>query len=260
MALYRVEGLVLRSRELGEADRLVTLWSRTEGKLRAVARGSRRPRSRLAAATQPFCHGHYLLMRGRELDSLTQAEVAGHGLRPLREDLTRMTLASLTAELVDALTEERAPVEGLFEDLLGCWQALAAGEGQELWPVVWWFELRLMDRLGYGPSLERCAGCGAALPQGPCPFSAAEGGCLCAACRPRDPMAPVLSQAARQALLRWRARAAHQAGLEELAPPDRAQLGRALEGFVQHRLPGRLQSLGVAQALAGPAGRHEGGR
>ena len=250
MSLYRVEGLVLRSRELGEADRLLTLFTRQEGKVRAVARGSRRPRSRLMAATQPLCYGRYLLLRGRELDTVSQAELAGHGLRPLREDLTRMTLASLTAELVDTLTEERAAAEALFEALLQTWQELACREPAALQAVVWWFELRLLDLLGYGPSVDRCAGCGQ--PVGPqrAPFSAREGGSLCWSCRSRDPLAPSLSARARAVLLGWRRVSVRGLARPALAPEEQAQLARALEAFVGLRLPGRLQSASVARALA----------
>ena len=250
MTLYRVEGLVLRSRELGEADRLVTLYTRTEGKVRAVARGSRRPRSRLMGATQPFCHGRYLLLSGRDLDTISQAELVGHGLRPLREDLTRMTLASLAAELVDALVEERAACEPLFEALLGTWQELARQGEAHLEAVVWWFELRLVDLLGYGPALDACAGCGRLLGHERAVFSPKEGGSLCPACRERDPLAPVLSGRGRALLVRLRQVPVRDLGPPDLEPAEAEQVRRALVAFLEYRLPGRLHSLSVAQALA----------
>ena len=250
MTLYRVEGLVLRSRELGEADRVVTLFTRTEGKVRAVARGSRRPRSRLMGATQPFCHGRYLLLSGRELDTISQAELVGHGLRPLREDLTRMTLASLTAELVDALVEERAASEPLFEVLLATWQELASQGEAKLETALWWFELRLLDLLGYGPALDACAGCGRPLGQERVVFSPREGGSLCARCRERDPLAPALSGRARALLVRLRQSSVRDLAAPGLEPAEVEQVRRALDAFLEYRLPGRLHSLSVARALA----------
>lgn len=239
MGLYRVEALVLRVRPLGEADRVLTLLTRTEGKLQAVARGSRRPRSRLMGATQPLCHGRYLLMSGRELDTVQQAELIDHGLRPLREDLRRMAAASVAAELVDLLVEAREPSEPLFAALLAAWSAMAGAPPGALDRVVYWFAVHLMDLLGYAPSLERCAGCGRELPAAETVrFSAREGGSLCGACAAaRDPGAPVLKPEARAALRHLRQHDAGAAVRLGLSREGSRLLDRALYHFIELRLP-----------------------
>ena len=84
--LYRTEGICLRSYELKEADRIVVLLTRDEGKVRAVAKGVRRLGSRLAGGLLSFTHSRFLLYRGRELDKVIQCEAVA-GFRPLREDL-----------------------------------------------------------------------------------------------------------------------------------------------------------------------------
>jgi len=238
LALYRVEALVLRARPLGEADRVLTLFARDEGKLQAVARGSRRPRSRLMGATQPLCHGRYLLMSGRELDSVQQAELVDHGLRPLREDLRRMAAASVTAELVDALVEVREPQESLFRALKQTWTALAEAPPAALGPVVFWFCIHLMDRLGYAPVLDRCAGCGRELgPAEAVRFSAREGGSLCASCAAqRDAGAPLLKAEGRAALRHLRQHDVDAARRLILSPEGERQVRRALYHFIEYRL------------------------
>lgn len=239
MGLYRVEALVLRARPLGEADRVLTLYTRTEGKLQAVARGSRRPRSRLMGATQPLCHGRYLLMSGRELDSIQQAELVDHGLRPLREDLRRMAAASVTAELVDLLVEAREPSEPLFSALLGAWTAMAGAPEPALGRLVYWFGIHLMDLLGYAPVLDRCAGCGRELaPAEAVRFSAREGGSLCERCSAeRDPVAPVLKPEARAALRHLRQHGVEAALRLNLSREGAHLLHRALYHFIELRLP-----------------------
>ena len=239
MGLYRVEALVLRVRPLGEADRVLTLLTRTEGKLQAVARGSRRPRSRLMGATQPLCHGRYLLMSGREMESVQQAQLVDHGLRPLREDLRRMAAASVTAELVDLLVEAREPSEPLFRALRQAWEALAGAPEGALGRVVFWFVLHLMDLLGYAPVLDRCAACGRELAAAEAVrFSAREGGSLCETCAPgRDPAAPVLGAEGRAALRHLRQHDAEAALRLHLSPEGERQVRRALHHFVEFRLP-----------------------
>lgn len=260
MGLYRVEALVLRSRDMGEADRLLTLYARAQGKLRAVARGSRRPRSRLMGATQPLCHGRFLLMSGRELETVTQAELVGHALRPLREDLLRMAVASLTAELVDALVEERAPSEALFEALLACWHNLAGASPAGMEGVLWWFELRLLDLLGYAPVLDRCVACRVEpKPQEAMAFSPQEGGCLCSRCRARDPLAVRLSPRARSLLVALR-RMAPTGASRVILPRQEARMVReALGRFIEGHLGAPLKAASLAYAFMDQAGQQPAG-
>lgn len=238
MALYRVDALVLRNRSLGEADRILTLLTRTDGKIRAVARGSRRPRNRLVGTSEPLSVGHFLLMSGRELDAVQQAELTGHALRSLREDLDRMAAASVTAELVDLLVEEGDPAEPIYHLTLQAWTALALAGAGRLANVVWWFALHLMDRLGYAPQLERCTACGRDMADAESGrFSAREGGVLCAACAERDPAAPAIGAEARAILRRLRVGDAQAATRMGSSAQAAGQVGRSLRSFVEFRLP-----------------------
>src|SRR5918993_3696149 len=106
MALYRDQGVVLRTMRLGEADRIVTLVTRGHGKVRAVAKGVRKTKSRFGARLEPMSHVSLLLYRGRDLDVVSQAESIDH-FRALRDDLDRLTRAVALLEVVDQLAQER---------------------------------------------------------------------------------------------------------------------------------------------------------
>ncbi|MBO8142072.1 MAG: DNA repair protein RecO [Firmicutes bacterium] len=181
MAVYKAEGIVLRARNLGEADKILTLFTPARGKVEAVARGARRARSRLMGATQLFTHGRYLLFEGKELDSLSQGEII-HSFRPLREDLERMAHASYAVELVDRSTEPGDRHDRLFLLLSAVLGLLATGSDLAL--VSRYFELRLLEELGYRPHLSSCIRCGAA---DIAAFSIELGGLVCPRCRVNDP-------------------------------------------------------------------------
>jgi DNA repair protein RecO (recombination protein O) len=177
--LYRVCALVLRQRDLGETDRILTLLTRERGKISAVAKGVRRPRSKLAAAAQLFCCSNLQLAAGANLEVVTQCQVRS-AFYSIREDLTRLSYASYFADLVDSFVEERDGAEQLF-DLL--YAALAQAErGQRLELLARVFELRLMNVLGYAPEFGACIRCGAELDQEWVGFSPALGGAICRRC------------------------------------------------------------------------------
>jgi DNA repair protein RecO (recombination protein O) len=178
LSLYNIEAVIIRSRNLGEADRLVTLYSYQQGKVRAVARGARRPRNRLRAGVELFTHGDYLLFANKGLDNISQCEIIG-SFRELREDLLKAAAGAYVLELLDVFTEEGEPKGDLFPFLLAVLENLAQGEDLEL--TLRAAEVGFLARLGYRPELEKCVNCGAPLGEGVC-FSVHQGGALCADC------------------------------------------------------------------------------
>ena len=111
--VYKTQAIVLRQRKLGEADKIVTLYTAYGGRLDAVAKGVRRTKSRLAGHLEPLTLGSYLLAEGRELDIVTQAETIDP-FPGLRNDLDRLGRALYCAELVDRLTSERSESTPIF--------------------------------------------------------------------------------------------------------------------------------------------------
>ena len=123
--LYRAQAFVLKRMDLGEADRILTLYTREQGKLRAVARGVRKATSRAAGHLEPFTLTDLLLAVGRELDVVSQATTIG-AFREVREDVVLISHAYYLAELTDLLTEDRMENREVFEALVDGFSALAA--------------------------------------------------------------------------------------------------------------------------------------
>ncbi|MGH8896720.1 MAG: DNA repair protein RecO [Egibacteraceae bacterium] len=182
MALYREQGIVLRTYKLGETDRIVHLCTQGRGKVRAVAKGVRRPGSRFGGRLEPFSHVDLQLHEGRELDIVTQAELIT-SFAAVREDYVRSACGSTMAEAADHLAQPDERSVPLFLLLLDGLRALAPGP-REPALVLDAYLLRLAGVAGYQPTLDGCASCGLAGTHAV--FSIAGGGALCSSCAPRD--------------------------------------------------------------------------
>lgn len=177
--VYRAEGVVLRRRNLGEADSILTVFSGSEGKFEAIAKGVRKARSRMRGHLEPLTRSRVLVARGRSLDVFTQAETVD-AYRRLREDLDASAEALYCLELVDRFTEEHEPLPELYALLVGALELLEGGGGAA---VTRHFELRLLALLGYEPHVEGCVLCGGRLAEEETLLSAAAGGLVCRGCR-----------------------------------------------------------------------------
>jgi DNA repair protein RecO (recombination protein O) len=185
MPLYRDEAIVLRTHKLGEADRIITLLTRDNGRVRAVAKGVRRTTSKFGSRLEPFTHVEVQLAEGRNLDTVTQAETHDAFAAQLGADYERYTAGTVMLETAERLvTEEKQPSTQQFLLLVGGLRAMVGGErrpGQVLDSYL----LRSLAVAGYAPSFRACARCGT-LP-GPGGqhrwFNPSYGGMLCATCR-----------------------------------------------------------------------------
>ena len=177
--LYKTEAIVLRQRKLGEADKIVTLYTPNYGKLEAVAKGVRRTKSRLAGHLEVLTYTSVMLAQGRNLDVVTQAQ-AVESFATLRDDLHRLSRALYAAELVDRFSPEGAESYHIFQLLLTTLRRLAAGAAADV--VVRHFEMQLLNLAGFQPQLHRCLGCQRSLTPVPNYFSPAAGGVLCPSC------------------------------------------------------------------------------
>jgi DNA repair protein RecO (recombination protein O) len=172
--LYREEAVVLRTHKLGEADRIVVLMTSGRGKVRAVAKGVRKTKSRFGGRLEPPGHATLLLYEGRNLDVVSQAELVDH-YKPIRDDLDRMTDALALVEAVDQVAQEGEANPALFKMLTGALAALAeAPERPAL--LVGAFYWKLLALEGVAPVLDGCVHCGAA---DVVSFDPTEGGALC---------------------------------------------------------------------------------
>jgi DNA repair protein RecO (recombination protein O) len=196
--LYRDDGIVLRTQKLGEADRIITILGRDSGRIRAVAKGVRRTKSRFGARLEPFTHVDLMLHTGRSLDIITQAEVIRPYGEPLAGDYPRYTAGVAMLETAERFTPmEKEPALRQLLLLIGGLRSLGAGEHAP-GLVLDAFLLRSLAVAGYAPALQECARCGAPgtdrtgaagtrrLPA----FAVAAGGMVCASCRPPGAASP----------------------------------------------------------------------
>ena len=185
--LYRDEAVVLRTHKLGEADRIITVLTRTRGKVRTVAKGVRRTSSRFGARLEPFMVVDLQCYEGRNLDTVTQAEtLAPHG-DPICTDYAAYTAATAVVETADRLTEEHEPATQQYLLVAGALAALAAAE-HDPGLVLDAYLLRALAVAGWAPSFHDCAICGSPGPFGA--FNVAAGGVVCPVCRPPGSAAP----------------------------------------------------------------------
>jgi len=188
--VYKTEAIVLKHVNLKEADKILTLYTPNMGKLSAVAKGVRRPKSKTGGHLELLSHCALMLTRGRNLDTVNQVQTISSFL-PLREDLWRASLALYAAEMVSRFTVEHVENYPVYRLLLDTLKRLCDTQDGEL--TLRFFELNLLAHLGYQPELYDCISCKKPLEPTENCFSASGGGVLCPACRDREPLARPLS-------------------------------------------------------------------
>ncbi|MFD1018791.1 DNA repair protein RecO [Thalassobacillus hwangdonensis] len=180
----KIEGVVLRSRDYGETHKIITLLTREKGKIGVMARGAKKPKSRMSSITQPFIHGLYLVQIGSGLGSLSQGEMMS-SLRGIREDIVKTAYASFLAELTDKLMEEKRPDPFIYEQFLQT--LLLINDGKDAEVLTMMYELKIYTKAGFAPHVHSCVNCGST--ESPFSFSIKEGGFLCVRCKHIDPEA-----------------------------------------------------------------------
>jgi DNA repair protein RecO (recombination protein O) len=177
---FRVDAVVLRHSDYGEADRLLTLYTRQLGKTRAIAKGARKIASRKAGHIEPFTHVKLQLAKGRDTLIVTQADTVDAYL-PLRDDLILTSQASYVLELLDRFTyEDETENSAIFRLLTDTLSRLASQ--LDPWLVIRYYEIRLLDHLGFRPQLFVCANCGREIKPEDQYFSFSAGGVICPRC------------------------------------------------------------------------------
>jgi DNA repair protein RecO (recombination protein O) len=189
----RVEAIVLRHIDWGEADRLLWLFTRETGKVKAIAKGVRKPRSRKAGHLEPFTRVDLLLAQGRDIPIITQAEAKETFLN-LREDLVRVGYTSYVIELLDRFTYEEGENIGLYR-LLGETLSRLNREADPTFAVRY-YEVRLLDLVGFRPQLFQCVNCRAEIRAEDQFFSFEKGGVICPRCSRNEAGARQVSVAA----------------------------------------------------------------
>jgi DNA repair protein RecO (recombination protein O) len=242
----RVEAVVLRHQDWGEADRLLVLFTRQAGKLRAVAKGARKLKSRKAGHVEPFTRVVLMLAKGRDLWIVTQAEAQDSYL-PIRADLVKTGYASYAVELVDRFISEEDPHTQIFQLLVDTLQRISSET--DAFTAVRYFEIRLLDWVGFRPQLFECVRCGDQIEAVDQFFSAEMGGVLCPKCGPAMAFTrPVSMQALKY--LRHYQRSSYADAQRALVPePTRQELEALMNFYLVFLLERNLNSPGFLKEI-----------
>lgn len=179
--MFWCQGVVLKTKPMKEADRIVVLYTKEKGKLGTVAKGSRRPQNRLASLVQPFTKGKFLLNGSSGLRDLSQGMIMESN-QELRDDLLKMAAANYFLELIDSSVETEDPDPKVYQTLLLGLKLLNLSSDLDL--ALRYLEYRLLGDLGWNLQLESCTGCGKDLmKESALRFSPVQGGLTCANCR-----------------------------------------------------------------------------
>ena len=179
MGVYHADAIVIRSRQFGESDNILTLFSREVGKINAVAKGVRKPKSRQRGGAQLFTYGQYLIHKGRNLHTINQASPK-ESFSHLWTDLDKTMAATASAELLDLATIPGQPHPELFTLTFSAFFLLAEEEPAL---VQCAYALKLMTYLGYRPLFKECTECGAKVQGERLLFSPELGGVVCGQCQ-----------------------------------------------------------------------------
>ena len=232
---YRSQGVVLRTYKLGEADRIVVMLTEEHGKVRAVAKGVRKTRSRLGNRLEPTSHVRVQLYAGRgDLQTITQTETI-EGFPALRDDLDRLMAASAMLEVVDHMSLEGEPNPDMYKMLVGALRTVA-GEHPPLTVAGFFWKLLALE--GFAPMVDQCISCGATEELEM--FDLNDGGVRCSGCRAGRPISPEALQIINMMI-------SGQLGAALALPMGAAshEVNTLAAAAVEHHVERRLKSLAI---------------
>ena len=237
--IYRVDAVVLKRTDIGEADRLLTIYTPTLGKLRVTAKGVRKTQSRKSGHVELFSHSNLQLARGRNLDIVTQAETVEPFLA-LRSDLDRVAYAYYFAELIDQFTEEEQENSEVFDLLLDVLGRL--GTSDDLWLTARFYEMQLLGFFGYQPQLHFCAEGSETIEAVENYFDASRGGVLCPRHGEQFKEARPLSLNALKTLRYMQSHSYDEVSHLQLSKPTRSEVEAVILRYITFILERRLRS------------------
>lgn len=242
--LHKWEGIVLKARAYGESNKIVTLMTREAGKVAVMARGAKKPTSRLAGVTQPFMHGSFLVQRTSGMGTLQQGEHF-NAMRHVQTDIIATAYASYIVELVDRLVEEGNPEPFAYEVLL---QALSAiNEGYDPEAITLFVDWKMLPYTGVQPILHACAACAAV--DGEFAFSFTQGGFLCHRCFQLDPYIIRLSPTQLKLIRMFYSVSIDQVGKLELKPQTKSFIKKIVTTIYEEQTGIRLKSRSFIEQL-----------
>ncbi len=244
--VFRTDAVILRRHDFGEADRLLTLLTPDHGKLRAIAKGARKPIARKTGHVELYTLVDMLIARGRDLYIVQQAETKGPFL-PLHEDLLRGSYASYVVEVLDRFTAEQDPGRGEFRLLVQTLGWLCTEDDPRL--VTRYYELRLLELAGFAPALHACGVGQEPLEPRDQFFSPADGGVVCPEHRAGIERGLPISLTALKALRHMQRQPWHVVRGLQVSGPLHRDLERLMLSYIAYLLEQRLQSVEFLRKL-----------
>lgn len=243
--LYRTEAIVLRQRDYGEADRILTLLT-PGGKISVIAKGIRRATSRKVGHLGLFYRANLLVARGRNLDIVTQAESIEE-YEGIRGDLERFAHACYAGELVDRLAPEGEESPALYNLLAEGLRWFAEEEDLRLW--MRYYELRLLTHAGYRPELFQCVGCHETLQAQRNYFSCEQGGALCPRCGAEASRAAAMSLNAQKVLRYLLTHGSDEVRALRVSAATHGEIEALLQRYLEYTLEREVLSVGFLRQL-----------
>ncbi|MEK3917461.1 DNA repair protein RecO [Paenibacillus sp. FSL H7-0331] len=241
---YQVQGIVIRSMDYGEGNKIITLFTREMGKMAVIVRGAKKLKSRYGSVSQLFTFGDYLFFRSGQLGTLKHAEIIDSHHR-IREDLHMSAYASYMAELTDRLLADQEANPFLFDQLNAALQGLV--EQKDMQIIAFIYEIKIWVQAGYLPELEVCVACrndGNTMA-----FSPALGGMLCEKCRHKDPQALSLSSGTLKLVRLFAHMDIRRLGQIDVKPETKAGLKRLMRAYFDTHIGVALKTRGFLDQM-----------
>lgn len=250
---FRVEAVVLRHSDWGEADRLLTLYTRERGRLTAIGKGVRKLRSRKAGHLEPFTRVALQMAQTRDMPIITQADTV-QGFPALHEDLLLFGYASYVIELVDRFTFAGEENQTIYRLLIAALERLDQGLLPDL--VIRYYELRLLDQLGFRPKLFECARCETEIQPVDQFFSASDGGVLCPKCGQGAQGARPVAMKILKYLRHFQRSAFSEAARAQITPGEYREMENILNYYLTYLLERNLNTPVFLRRLIRQADTH----
>jgi DNA repair protein RecO (recombination protein O) len=236
---YQTEAIIIKKTKLGEADRILTLYTPYLGKIQAVAKGVRRPRSKLAGHLELLTHSQVSLARGRNIDTITGSQTIGSFLA-LKSDMQLTSYALYVTELINQFTADHIENYPLFQLLLETMERLSQAGNKEL--LLRYFELHILNEVGYRPQLQQCVSCHLTLEPAINSFSFSAGGMLCPHCYPGQPLTYPLSVDAQKVLRFLQSSGFNTVGKLKLDTELSGQIQGLMRNYIKYLLEREVKS------------------
>jgi DNA repair protein RecO (recombination protein O) len=244
VVLYKLEGIVIRSMDYGENNKIIGVYTRHNGKMSIMVRGAKKMNSRFTSVTQLFTHGVFDLYKTSSMGTLNQSDTL-ESHRKLRENLHMSAYSAYVVELIDRIVPEFDPNEMMFEQLKASLEAIESNKDPAI--VLHIMEMKMLAISGYLPQLDACVSCDAH--EGEMAVSIPQGGVLCSSCYYKDHQLIRITASTLKMLQIFQRMDLRRLGMIEVKADTKRQLKMVMRGFMDHYIDIRLKARGFLDQM-----------